>query len=236
METSRYDDDFVRDLFDRMGRSYGLVNFIASFGFSSLWRWQCVAAAEVKAGETVCDLMAGSGECWGAVARRGGQLISIDFSPVMVELQHKRQAGFGAEVDVRCEDALACSLPDASVDCVVSAFGLKTLDADGVSRLARELRRILRPGGRFSLLEISAAREWWLGGVFRWYLRSVIPRVGKILLGDIECYRMLSAYTEAFGSCVAGLSAFREEGLETRLETHFFGCATSLVGRKSTDD
>ncbi len=118
------------------------------------------------------------------------------------------------------------------MDFVVSAFGLKTLDAGAVRRFGSEIRRILKVGGQFSLIEISFPEDWVFAPLYRRYVMSVIPLIGKLCLGDIECYRMLGVYTAAFGSCSAVAPIFRELGLEVSVKSHFFGCATSLVGRK----
>ena len=95
-----------------------------------------------------------------------------------------------------------------------------------------EIHRILKPGGRFSLLEISTAEGWFLAPLYRWYLRSIIPLLGKLCLGDIECYRMLGVYTDEFVSSERVAAIFVEAGLDVRIHRHFYGCATSLVGTK----
>ena len=176
--------------------------------------------------------MSGSGECWTHIPAHCASLLSIDFSSSMVRRQNERSVHFHIPVEIRAENALQSSLRSASVDCVISAFGLKTLTPESVSALAREVHRILKPGGRFSMLEISTADKWWLSPIYRWYVRSVIPVIGKLCLGDIECYRMLGAYTDAFGSCRRFATAFSDAGLDVSIHTHFYGCATSLVGSK----
>ena len=125
---------------------------------------------------------------------------------------------------------------DQSIDCVVSAFGLKTLDRAAVTRLAGELARIVRPGGRISLLEISTAEGWWLSPAYRFYVNRVIPLVGRLCLGDIDCYRMLGRYTAAFGSCAPVASIFDDAGFAVEVRRHLFGCATSIVGSRRAVD
>lgn len=232
MPADRYDDAYVQSLFDRMGRTYDLVNLISSVGFSRVWRRQCVRNARVARGDRVCDLMSGSGECWPFLIQAGAEIVSVDFSEVMIARQARRRAKSSGTVDVRKENALRTTLPDESVDCVVAAFGLKTFAPESISRLAIEIARILKPNGRFSLLEISDARGWVFGRLFRWYIRSAIPQIGRLCLGDIECYRMLGVYTEAFGSCERVVHSFREAGLDATVQRHFFGCATSIIGSK----
>jgi demethylmenaquinone methyltransferase/2-methoxy-6-polyprenyl-1,4-benzoquinol methylase len=232
LQHSAYADAYVQALFDRMGSTYDLVNHLSSFGFSTFWRRQCIRGVDIRPGDAVCDLMSGSGECWSHVPAHRASLTSIDFSTAMIQRQERRARRVRPPVDIRAENALRTSLPPASVDCVVSAFGLKTLNAETVAGFAREIHRILKPGGRFSLLEISTAEGWRLAPLYRWYVRSIIPLIGRLCLGDIECYRMLGAYTEAFGSCHRVAAAFARAGLEVSVRSHFFGCATSLVGAK----
>ena len=84
MAQPHHDDVFVRELFDKMGPTYGITNVVTSFGFSEWWRYACVNQVSIEAGETVCDMMAGSGECWRYLPKQS-VVLSIDFSSFMVE-------------------------------------------------------------------------------------------------------------------------------------------------------
>ena len=64
MTNPNYDQQFIAQLFDQMGPSYDLTNIISSFGFSEIWRAQCVRNLQLSRSSVVADLMAGSGECW----------------------------------------------------------------------------------------------------------------------------------------------------------------------------
>jgi demethylmenaquinone methyltransferase/2-methoxy-6-polyprenyl-1,4-benzoquinol methylase len=129
-------------------------------------------------------------------------------------------------------DALACPLPDRSCDAVVSSFGLKTFSPEQQRQLAAETCRLLRPGGVFAFLEISVPRSLVLRPPYLFYLSRVIPALGRMLLGNPECYRMLGVYTRAFGDASGFARACADVGLDATLRRHFFGCATSVSGRK----
>ena len=232
IQPASYEDAYVQSLFDRMGPTYDLVNLVSSLGFSEFWRRRCVKDAGVGPGSRVCDMMSGSGECWRYVLKCGGSLVAVDFSRVMAERQRRRSEGVNAPVDVRCENALQTTLQDGSMDCVISAFGLKTLNHEALKKFALEIARVLKSGGRFSLMEISTAEGWLFSPLYRWYVNVVIPFIGKLCLGDVECYRMLGAYTSAFGSCDRIACLFAEAGLQVSVQSHFYGCSTSLVGTK----
>jgi len=215
-----------------MGPSYDVMNLITSFGFSEIWRAQCVGNLRIPKGAVVADLMAGSGECWTYLRRRlkgTGRILSVDISPVMCQRQKARLGCAGSPVDIRCENALAMSLPDGSVDFVISGFGLKTFNAAQLNQLAAETFRILKPGGSCSFIEISVPEASGLRMLYGWYISVMIPLVGKIFLGGIDCYQMLGVYTTAFGSCAGCAEIFRSAGFEVTFKKHFFGCATSLV-------
>lgn len=222
-----------------MSASYDIVNLISSFGFSEIWRAACVRNLSIPAGATVADLMSGSGECWSYLNRRlgqGGRIISVDISPAMCQRQHRRLSRFrGAPVEIIHGNALKLKQPDGSVDFIISAFGLKTFDQASLKRLAEETFRLLRKGGSCSFLEISLPTSRLLRVPYHFYIGTLIPLVGRIFLKNIECYRMLGVYTEAFGSCDQVVEHFRSAGFQITLKTHFFGCATSIIATKASD-
>lgn len=233
-----YNEKFVAELFERMGPSYDRVNVVSSFGFCRSWRKTCIRNANIRPGDTVYDFMSGAGECTPYIRRvqRHGRLSSLDFCRFMTERQRTQvtpKAGPGFEV--HCRNALESGLPDEQANALVAAFALKTLSPEQCREFAREVHRLLKPGGRFSMIEISLPKSRILRAPFLFYVERVIPLIGRRLLGNPDCYRMLGVYTVAFGDCSKRIEAFRDAGLQVRLERHFFGCATSLVGIKPTE-
>ena len=231
-----YNPAFVRDLFSEMSRTYGLTNLISSFGFCQRWRNQCVAQVSLQPGMIVCDLMTGMGECWppiGTALQARGQLFALDFSPEMCRRAHANRIRLSPlDVMVLEADVLSSSIASASVDGVISTFGLKTLNDEQKSTLAQEIQRILKPGGVFSLLEISVPPNRLLQLPYLFYLKRVIPLIGKLLLGNPDNYRMLGIYTEQFHSCQQFTAALRDAGLRANERSFFFGCASGVCGYK----
>src|SRR5262245_27095966 len=229
-----YESEFVRELFGDMASSYGVTNLVSSFGFCQRWREQCIELAVIQPGMTVCDLMSGMGETWAAIGQRlrgTGSVVALDFCPQMCagarRQQERRQL---RNVSVLEEDVFGNSIPSASADRVVSSFGLKTFSDRQARDLAVEIARILRPGGRYSLLEISVPAYALLRWPYMFYLRYVIPIVGLLFLGHPRCYRMLGVYTAAFENCGRMATFLREAGLHVEYRSLFFGCATAVVG------
>ncbi len=216
-----------------MAATYGVVNVLSSFGFCILWRRQCVRhIKQWRADATVVDMMSGMGELWPDILRcidTASSITAIDISPVMCE-RAKRLLPRSTTIDILQADILENDL-SAVADVVVSSFGLKTFSPAQQVHLAKTLRRILKPGGCFAMLEISVPTSPWLRWPYLGYLRYVIPLVGRLFLGNPECYRMLSVYTEAFGDASHFARACESEGLETQYHRHFFNCASAVSGR-----
>jgi len=231
-----YSAEFLKRLFDEMQGSYERVSDISSFGFNRRWRKQCAELLSLKPGDTICDLMTGTGEVWMYILPRigvTGRLYSVDFSPVMAKNARERKNALNYAVDVLEEDALASSLPDNRFDGVISTYGLKTFNAESLDRLIAEIKRILKPGGQFALIEISIPDNPLLRFGYFSYLKYVIPLVGKVLLGNHENYRYLSEFLIRFKNCRTLYEKFRSHGFDVRYVSFFFGCATAITGSKT---
>ncbi|MEM7813222.1 MAG: class I SAM-dependent methyltransferase [Planctomycetota bacterium] len=235
-EPDLYEAQFVRGLFDEMAGTYGAVNLIASLGFCVVWRRQCARAIDVGPDDAVLDLMTGMGELCPSLAVRlgdGGRLLALDISPVMcARARRLTPLGEPTRYEVIEADALDCPLPDGSVDAVFSSFGLKTFDDARLAVLAKEVARVLKPGGRFAFLEISVPPWPPLRWVYMFYINRLIPLIGRLCLGNPDNYRLLGVYTEAFGDCRRVVPPFEAAGLTVELKSYFFGCATGVIGQR----
>jgi ubiquinone/menaquinone biosynthesis C-methylase UbiE len=228
----RYDPESIRTLFDDMASTYGHVNLVSSFGFTARWRHQTVAGLPLGSSECVVDLMSGMGELWRSLAPglpTSARVIGVDISPEMARRTH-RDWRFRVEVLVR--DVLTWDPPPAFADVVVSSFGLKTFDSEQQQRLAFAVAQLLKPGGTYSFIEISVPPFRPLRAVYMFYLKWLIPLVGRVLLGNPDCYRMLGVYTQAFGNATHFASCLRKAGLDVVPVSYFFGCATGARGNK----
>jgi ubiquinone/menaquinone biosynthesis methyltransferase len=230
-----YEPAYVRRLFDQMARTYGAVNLVSSFGFAVRWRRQCVRRLPLEAGGTVVDLMTGMGELCPDLARRlgpAGVVRAVDLSPEMCARARDQARRCPCRVDVIEADALAVDLPAASADAVASSFGLKTFSDDQLAGLAARIERVLKPGGSYSVVEISVPPNRWLRWPYLFYVNRVIPLIGRAFLGNPDNYRMLGTYTGAFGDCRRFEAACRRAGLVAHPASYFFGCATGVFGHK----
>jgi demethylmenaquinone methyltransferase/2-methoxy-6-polyprenyl-1,4-benzoquinol methylase len=229
----RYDPESVRRLFDGMAATYGRVNLLSSFGFTIGWRHQVVAGLPLASAARVVDLMSGMGELWRSLSPHlpgTATVVGVDFSEQMAR-RAPRDWPFTLEMHVA--DVLNPEVvPTAAADVVVSSFGLKTFNRDQQRLLARRVAQMLKEGGAYSFIEISVPRFAPLRALYMFYLKRVIPVIGRALLGNPDCYRMLGVYTEAFGNTSHFADCLRRTGLEAEETSYFLGCASGVRGTK----
>jgi demethylmenaquinone methyltransferase/2-methoxy-6-polyprenyl-1,4-benzoquinol methylase len=234
-----YTQEFVSQLFDEMAATYGLTNYVASFGFCERWREQCIRQVSIRPQMTVFDFMTGMGECWHIInrsLRNQGKLIALDLSEEMCRRgQAKRSKLSRLAITIVRQDVLANGIAANTADCIISSFGLKTFSPAQLALLAGEMGRILKPGATFSLLEISVPPCRLLRRVYLFYLKYCIPIIGWLFLGNPDTYRLLGIYTENFGDCSLMANALRQVGLHVEQVSYFLGCATGLRGSKPLD-
>lgn len=233
-----HDPVFVKTVFDRCSGHYIAFSWACSFGFTERWRRQCVEILPLPPGTQPSgyDLMAGTGEVWPHLLRKFPDLAAItaiDISSGMHQRAIDRLHRYRAhKIDFIEDDVLRSALPDCAADFVVSTFGLKTFNAEQHRRLAKLIARVLRPGGSFALIEASDPRGWWLRPLYRLHLKGVLPLIERVFLRGAQDFAMIGRYTAQFGDAAAFAAMLAEEGLDVTYRRHFFGCATSVSGRK----
>ena len=231
-----YETKFVEKLFDKMSSSYANMNYITSFGFSERWRRQCIAEIEIEKGKTVVDLMTGMGECWKHILKKmdnESKLIGLDFSTEMINRAKKNKKKFEkSTIEILKENVFENSIANETADFVVSGFGLKTFNDEQLKKLAIEINRILKPNGKFSLIEVSVPNSTFLKPFFMFYLKHVIPVLGKLFLGSPDTYKMLGVYTAEFGNSKNVYQIFNNLEFEVEYVEYFYGCASGIKGRK----
>lgn len=206
----------VNSMFGRIARRYDLANVVLSGGVDRWWRRRLVAAVRRAAPRDVLDLATGSGDVAFALARGlpgSTRIAGMDFcQPMLDEAEIKKKAAGTeryAHVTFAQGDALALPLADASFDAVTISFGLRNL-ADRPCGL-REMRRVLRPGGRLFVLEFSQPYPWFRPLYF-FYLRKILPFAAGAVTGDRAAYVYLNETIEQFPGRAALADEIRAAG------------------------
>jgi demethylmenaquinone methyltransferase/2-methoxy-6-polyprenyl-1,4-benzoquinol methylase len=165
------------------------MNRVMTAGLDRRWRAQ-TAAAVVRPGDRVLDACCGTGDLALACARAGGRVTGVDFSERMLA----RARAKSSAVEWVQGDALELPFADGSFDAASVGFGVRNLD--DLSRGLAELRRVLRPGGRLGVLEITRPRGV-LAPFYRVWFDGFVPLVGKVLPGG-SAYTYLPASVRRF--------------------------------------
>lgn len=219
-----------------MSASYERMNYITSFGFSIRWRQQFISLLQTeKENPELLDLLTGMGETWNAVKRKfpKAKLTAVDFSEGMLQYAEKKnKSKFNSEIILLKQDLLQNNLADGKYDIIICSFGLKTFNEEQLKLIAKETKRILKPGGEFSFIEVSKPESKILQFLYGFYLGKIIPILGRLLLGNPVEYKMLWEYTNKFGNAKRTAELFKEAGLTVYYKSYFFGCATGFYGRK----
>jgi demethylmenaquinone methyltransferase/2-methoxy-6-polyprenyl-1,4-benzoquinol methylase len=220
-----------------MSKTYGTANYISSFGFTERWRKQCIREINWNPSiEKGYDLMSGMGETWNIINKecsRNHQLVGVDISPAMnLKAKEKIDKYESLEITIQEENVLQNKIAENSSDYVVSTFGLKTFSDEQLKVLAKQVNRILKIQGQFAFIEISKPKNIFLIIPYMFYLRLLIPLIGRIFMGNSMDYKMLGVYCEKFKDCEKFKTYLEMEGLQVSMRNYFFGCATGVVGRK----
>jgi demethylmenaquinone methyltransferase/2-methoxy-6-polyprenyl-1,4-benzoquinol methylase len=190
VESGRLPSDGVRRMFDRIAPVYDAMNRVMTAGLDRRWRAATVQET-VRPGDRVLDACCGTGDL--AVAARAagaGRVVGVDFSERMLERARRK----APELDWVRADVLALPFEDASFDVAVVGFGVRNVEDLEVG--LRELRRVLRPGGRIGILEITTPRGP-LALFYRLWFDRVIPLLGRLLPGG-DAYTYLPASVRRF--------------------------------------
>jgi demethylmenaquinone methyltransferase/2-methoxy-6-polyprenyl-1,4-benzoquinol methylase len=190
VETGRLAPDAVRTMFDRISPVYDAMNRTMTLGLDRRWR-RAAAEAVVRHGDRVLDACCGTGDLALAAKEAGaGPVTGVDFSPRMLE----RARAKSREIEWVQGDLLALQFEDASFDAATVGFGVRNLE--DLERGIGELRRVLRPGGRLAILEITQPRGLLAPFYGLWFDR-LVPLLGKLLPGG-SAYTYLPASVRRF--------------------------------------
>jgi demethylmenaquinone methyltransferase/2-methoxy-6-polyprenyl-1,4-benzoquinol methylase len=182
--------DEVRRLFDRIAPVYDAMNRVMTMGLDRRWR-RLTAEAVVRRGDAVLDACSGTGDlAIAALAAGGGAVTGLDFSEPMLQRARRKSSA----IDWVQGDMLALPFDDERFDAVTVGFGVRNVE--DLEAGLRELRRVLRSGGRLGVLEITRPRGL-LRPFFRLWFDVLVPLAGKVLPGG-KAYTYLPASVRRF--------------------------------------
>ena len=200
----------VREMFTEIAPRYDFLNHLLSLELDRLWRARAARRLRPilqRPDARILDLCCGTGDLAFALARSGpAHVVGVDFSHAMlVRAQTKSASIVGASQPTASAssllpffeaDALRLPFANACFDLVTSAFGFRNLAnyEDGL----KEMSRVLKPGGSLAILEFSEPPPGPAGDLYRWYCRTLLPKIGGLLSGNLGAYKYLPASVARF--------------------------------------
>lgn len=204
----------VREVFDSVAPKYDLMNDLMSLGIHRVWKRIFLNALTPTRRRDLLDLAGGTGDItFGWLGMGGGPAILSDINPSMLSVGRDRAManGFAGDITVLTADAEHLPLPNGCVDTVTMAFGLRNCtDKDAV---LAEVRRVLKPGGRFACLEFSRVQVAALRPIYDAWSFQVLPRLGRAVAGDAESYQYLAESIRMFPDQETLAGMMRKAGL-----------------------
>lgn len=205
----------VREVFDSVAPKYDVMNDLMSLGLHRAWKHAFVAAIGAGPRDTLLDLAAGTGDVAFLAKKRGaGRVILADINAAMLNVGQNRalQKGLAEGLSFVCCDAERIPLPDACVEKVSMAFGLRNCtDKDAV---LREGFRVLRPGGRMHVLEFSRLEIDALRPLYDAWSFKALPAIGGRIAKDAESYQYLAESIRMFPDQPTLAGMFEGAGFE----------------------
>jgi demethylmenaquinone methyltransferase/2-methoxy-6-polyprenyl-1,4-benzoquinol methylase len=222
-------------MFDAIARRYDLLNHVLSLGIDRRWRRRAVRELHLQPGSLVLDLCTGTGDLALAAVGVGDETssaIGVDFSAAMLRFAQGKLARIGQRrISLVRGDAMRIPLPDRTVDAVTIGFGIRNVQSSETA--AREIRRVLKPGGRLAILEFGTPSVPGFRAVYLFYFRHVLPRIGRLISRHNDAYSYLPASVAAFHSPDEFLSLLRDAGFsDVRVVSLTFGVVYLFSARK----
>ncbi len=191
----------IAGMFDAIAPRYDLLNHVLSAGLDVRWRAKAVRSLALRGGETVLDLCTGTADLAIAAVTASpaaAAVVGVDFAGEMLRLGLGKASrrGLGPRIRLVRGDAMRIPLADASVDAATVAFGIRNVERPEAA--FADVFRVLRPGGRFAILEFGVPRLPGVRQGYLFYFRQVLPRIGSMVSGHDSAYAYLPASVGSF--------------------------------------
>jgi demethylmenaquinone methyltransferase/2-methoxy-6-polyprenyl-1,4-benzoquinol methylase len=214
----------ISAMFGRVAARYDIMNHVMGAGIDLYWRWRLVRAVHAQQPTRVLDLATGSGDVIIAMKKQRAYTecaVGADFCLPMLQAARVKGAP-----NLLAADGLRLPFPDASFDAVTIAFGLRNF-SDRLGGL-REMRRVLRPGGRLHVLEFSHPTFVPFRSLYFWYMRHLMPKYAQFITPERGAYEYLGDSIKSFPIQAALAEMMKTAGFSSARWTNFALGITAL--------
>ena len=224
---------FVRGMFDGIAGTYDLLNHLLSAGIDVVWRKRTVDQLDPQPGWRVLDLATGTGDLGFEVTSRGDiDVTGADVSVGMLRYGCAKERSKHSGLRFLAGDAEGLPFPDAAFNGVTIGFGIRNVAE--LRRGLAEIYRVLKPEGRFAVLEFSKPTAPILRGIYFLYFKYILPSIGKLVSRDPKAYTYLYESVMLFPDGEAFCGHLREAGFGLVTQTRLtFGIVSIYFAQKS---
>ncbi len=222
----------VERMFDNIAHSYDLLNHLLSFGIDRRWRRTALKSLRPYKPQRLLDMATGTGDFALEAMRilQPREILGADLSEGMLSVARQKAAGIDG-LKFEKHDCMHLTLPEGYFDAVTVAYGVRNFPdlEQGLS----ELLRVLRPGGRLVIIELTSPQAFPMRQLFWLYSHAFMPLVGKIVSRDAKAYSYLPATMEAFPQGEVMAKVLEKVGYtDVRFRRFTFGLSTLYTASK----
>ena len=189
----------VAEMFDNISHRYDFLNHFLSLGIDILWRKKAIRMLKPHAPKEILDVATGTGDfALEALALNPTRIVGVDISAGMLEMGKLKMKKKGVDhiIDMQMGDSEKLLFEDNTFDAGIVAFGVRNFE--NLEKGLSDMRRVLRPGGKIVVIEFSKPRSFPMKQLYRFYFKSILPVIGKLISKDQSAYTYLPESVDAF--------------------------------------
>ena len=226
----------VQEMFDHIAPTYDKLNHVLSMNVDKLWRRHALREIVDGSAQRILDVACGTGDSTISIAKaagEGSEVTGVDISEGMMALVEGKaaKAGVGERIRLQVADGEDLPYESSSFDRVACAFGIRNFEhkEKGLS----EFRRVLKPGGKAVILELSVPRNRVVRWAYDLYFTRLLPCIGGAVSGDKAAYRYLPASVHRFPAPQAFCRMMEDAGFRAvRCRTFTCGLCRMFIGER----
>ena len=225
----------VEAMFDNIAPTYDVLNHRLSWDIDKYWRRKAIKELKKTQPQTILDIATGTGDFAILAAKElhPQHVTGADISEGMMEIgrQKAQQEGLADVISFEKEDCTALSYPTDSFDAVMAAFGIRNFQH--LEKGLAEMARVLKPGGKFCVLELTTPVSFPMKQLFRIYSSTVLPLYGRLISKDTSAYEYLNKTIAAFPQGETMVEILKKAGFaKASFKRLTFGICTLYLAEK----
>jgi demethylmenaquinone methyltransferase/2-methoxy-6-polyprenyl-1,4-benzoquinol methylase len=206
----------VAEMFDSIAGRYDFLNHFLSAGIDKGWRKKGIKELQSIHPKTILDVATGTGDLaiTANTILHPDKITGIDISQGMLELGRKKIKALNLDdkIELAQGDSETINYRDSSFDAIIVAFGVRNFE--NLEKGLSEMFRVLKPGGKVSIIECTVPKNFLLRGLYKFYMFTIVPAFGKLFASNGKAYKYLNNSVQAFPNRQAFLSIMNKAGFK----------------------